>query len=142
MLQLFLSYPSPGRLALYSPNSLLAEVSFCSSLIQLPTSSGLINLIFGLSKVAARQGSFNDLQSLLLLNLTIVTVGGLIKHFVVDPAANARNLTLDQDWYRVRRPVAFCCSACCTPWYRARWPGALAAVHATPHALLGVLGRG
>ena len=52
------------------------------------------------------QGSFNDLQSLLLLNLTIVTVGGLIKHFVVDPAANARNLTLDQDWYRVRRPAA------------------------------------
>lgn len=60
----------------------------------------------------ARQGSFNDLQSLLLLNLTIVTVGGLIKHFVVDPAANARNLTLDQDWYRVR------------------WPAAHAAVHA------------
>lgn len=33
-------------------------------------------------------------------------MGGLIKHFVVDPAANARNLTLDQDWYRVRWPAA------------------------------------
>ena len=33
-------------------------------------------------------------------------MGGLIKHFVVDPAANARNLTLDQDWYRVRWPPA------------------------------------
>jgi len=39
------------------------------------------------------QGSFNDLQLLLVLNLTIVTVGGLIKHYVVDPAANAKNLT-------------------------------------------------
>jgi hypothetical protein len=51
------------------------------------------------------QGSFNDLQLLLVLNLTIVTVGGLIKHYVVDPAANAKNLTLDQDWYRARPPL-------------------------------------
>ena len=48
-------------------------------------------------KLWGAQGSFNDLQLLLVLNLTIVTVGGLIKHYVVDPAANAKNLTLDQD---------------------------------------------
>ncbi len=59
------------------------------------------------------QGSFNDLQLLLVLNLTIVTVGGLIKHYVVDPAANAKNLTLDQDWYRARPSPPFSGPLCC-----------------------------
>ncbi len=48
-----------------------------------------------------------------MLNLTIVTVGGLIKHYVVDPAANAKNLTLDQDWYRVRPSPPFPGPLCC-----------------------------
>ena len=102
-LQLYLGYLTISGLARRCLRACLLELAPAIFLYSSPPALGssFTLRVIWLSQVVTRQGSFNDLQSLLLLNLTIVTVGGLIKHFVVDPAANTGNLTLDQDWYRV-----------------------------------------
>lgn len=62
------------------------------------------------------QGSTSDLQFLILLNLTIILIGGGLRHFLLH-----RNLpsggtpTLGQDLYRVRVAPKCCTKRVLTP---------------------------
>ena len=49
------------------------------------------------------QGSTNDLQLLILLNLTIIIIGSTLRHFIIHRnLPNGSEPTFGQDIYRVR----------------------------------------
>lgn len=60
------------------------------------------------------QGSTNDLQLLILLNLTIIIIGSTLRHFIIHRnLPNGAEPTFGQDLYRVSL-LQLVCSLPCT----------------------------